>query len=171
MGFSFTKAVLLDIDGVLTTSAEYNRNKFRFQKKYPEMGKLDVPYPFNDGCVKIFNEILEQTGFPEIILTSDWRRNWTLGELDEIFKFNHVIKSPVVITGIHPVSISSLELNRENEIRHFLRDNDVQQYVIIDDYKLDMIREVKNFVRTRDKEGLKQLGIKEKIIKILSGSE
>ena len=34
-----------------------------------------------------------------------------------------------------------------------------------------MIREVKNFVRTRDKEGLKQLGIKEKIIKILSGSE
>lgn len=160
------KTIFLDIDGVLATQKEFMRVRHSFHKKYDEAKQLHIPYPFNQGCVKVLNEILEETD-AQIVLSSDWKLHWDLEELDKIFKFNGVIKSPITVTGSHPVSFGNLEKNRVNEIKKYREKHDVGEYVIIDDLHMD-IYEIERFVRTKDREGLKQLGIKKKILKYLN---
>lgn len=160
------KTIFLDIDGVLSTHKEFMMVRRKFQKKYDEANQLRIPYPFNPGCVKILNGILEETD-AQIVLSSDWKHHWDLEELDKIFQFNEVIKSPIAVTGDHPISMGNLELNRINEIELFKQSNDVGQYVIIDDLNMDFYK-INRFVKTIDSEGLKQLSIKGKILKFLN---
>lgn len=160
------KTIFLDIDGVLATHIEFMKNRKKFHEKYDEAKQLHIPYPFNPGCVKILNSILEETD-AQIVLSSDWRHHWSLEELDKIFKFNNLIKSPITVTGNHPVSFGNLEKNRVNEIEIFKNKNDVGSFVIVDDLHMDIYLTTR-FVRTNDSEGLKQNGIKRKILKFLN---
>jgi hypothetical protein len=161
------KIIFLDIDGVLATHKQFMQNKEKFYMKNPEAKALGIPYPFDQKCVKIFNEILTKTG-AEIVLSSDWRLYWDLEQLDKIFKFNNVIKSPVAITSkTKVVSMGNLELNRVKQIELFLEENSVSSYVAVDDLHMDLYMSEK-FVKTKDMQGLKELNIKEKIIKELS---
>lgn len=158
--------IFLDIDGVLTTEREYGKPRRKFWDKYDEAKQLRIPYPFNSGCVKILNEILKETD-AEIVLTSDWKFHFGLKELDQIFKFNKVIKSPMNITKNDLSSLSNLDVNRGNQISIYIEDHKVNNYVIIDDLNLENYTVKDKFVKTNNKEGLKQCGIKEKILKIL----
>jgi hypothetical protein len=160
------KVIFLDIDGVLATDKQFMQNRQKFHMKNPEAKELNIPYPFDQKCVKIFNEILTETG-SEIVLSSDWRLYWTLEELDKIFKFNKVIKSPVAVTSkTKLVSMSNLVLNRVKQIELFLEENSVSLYVAVDDLPMDLYMSEK-FVRTEDMQGIKKSNIKEKIIKNL----
>lgn len=165
------KVIFLDIDGVLATNAQYFMNSTKFKKKNKWAEELRVQYPFDKGCVKIFNEILELTD-AEIILSSSWRIIYNLEELDIIFKKNDVIKSPVDITPNNFVS-SDMTKTRAAEIESYLMENEVGRYVVIDDLPVGKYMQLTNdddkFVKTIDSEGLKQLGVKNKIIKILNG--
>jgi bifunctional pyridoxal-dependent enzyme with beta-cystathionase and maltose regulon repressor activities len=158
--------IFLDIDGVLATHKEFMMTRHKFHKKYDEANRLHIPYPFNPGCVKVFNSILQETD-AQIVLSSDWRHHWDLEELDGIFQFNKVIKSPIAVTGNYPISMGNLEKNRVNEIEKFIQTHDVGQYVIIDDLHMDIYIKDR-FVKTIDMEGLKQTGIKKKILKFLT---
>ena len=53
--------IFLDIDGVITTHIEMMQNQFKFWVKHPDAKEMRIPYQFNKGCVKILNEILQQT--------------------------------------------------------------------------------------------------------------
>jgi hypothetical protein len=165
------KVIFLDIDGVLTTDKQYYMNSQNYRKKNPWANELRVYYPFDKGCVKIFNEILTKTG-AEIVLTSDWRRGRSLEQLDTIFKENGVIKSPIDVTCDDLVSISSAAKNRAYQIEFYLKNNKVDKYVVIDDLNIGEFMQFTNdddkFVLTNDREGLKQLGIKNKILNILN---
>jgi hypothetical protein len=158
--------IFLDIDGVLTTDAEYMRSRTKFWDKYDEAKQLRIPYPFNPGCVKVFNEILEKVDV-DIVLSSDWRRHYTLEELDKIFKFNKVIKSPMATTEICPCSFSQLDKNRAHEIELYVNKYKIEKYVIIDDLDLEYFCPVEHFVKTTDREVIKQSNIKQKILKVL----
>ena len=160
------KIIFLDIDGVLATNKEFAMNRTKFQTKHPEAKEIRIPYPFNPGCVKIFNEILDETN-AIIVLSSDWRFYWDLNDLDKIFKFNGVKKSPVAITSKMKRKMSSeLEDDRSFQIKTYVDEMLPDVWVAIDDLNLKSLGD--NFIRTKDSEGLKQLGIKEKIIKILN---
>ena len=160
------KIIFLDIDGVLATDREFIMNRTKFRKKNPEAMELNIPYPFNKGCVKIFNEILTETD-AKIVLSSDWRLHWNLEQLDKIFKFNGVIKSPEATTAFSKWKMSSsLELDRVMQIKNYINYGEIENWVAIDDLNLSDLGD--RFVRTKDSEGLKQLGIKNKIIKILN---
>ena len=160
------KVIFLDIDGVLATNKEFAMNRTKFQTKHPEAMEIRIPYPFNPGCVKILNEILENTN-AIIVLSSDWRFHWDLKDLDKIFKFNSVVKSPVAITSkIKRKMSSDLEDDRAFQIKTYVNDMLPDTWVAIDDLNLSSLGS--NFVKTKDSEGLKQTGIKEKIIKILN---
>lgn len=160
------KVIFLDIDGVLATNKEFGMNRTKFQTKYPEAKELHIPYPFNTECVKIFNEILDATN-AIIVLSSDWRFHWDLKDLDKIFKFNGVKKSPFAITIKTKRKLSSeLEDDRSYQIKNFVDEVSPNSWVAIDDLKLTSLGD--NFVKTKDSEGLKQTGIKDKIIKILN---
>lgn len=158
--------IFLDIDGVLTTNAEFMRSRTNFWKKHEDARILKIPYPFNPGCVKVFNDILEITD-AEIVLSSDWRRYFTLEDLEKIFKFNKVIKSPMGVTEIQPCSFSMFDKNRAHEIELYVNKYKLEKYVIIDDLDLEYFCSVEHFVKTTDREGIKQLNIKQKILKVL----
>jgi hypothetical protein len=147
---------------------------------------------FNKKAVKILNEILEETG-AEIVVSSDWKRWANVEEMGEYYESKGIIKKPIAFTPNlgqctwynDKVWIWSkdwdLEMSRVIEIKQYLHDHpEITHWVSIDD--LDMGKTGKkwgvefehdwaldNFVLTpRGNEGIKQSGIKEKVIKFLN---
>jgi hypothetical protein len=160
------KIIFLDIDGVLATNKEFATNRTKFREKYLWAKELRVPYRFNEGCVDVFNEILDTTN-ADIVISSDWRFHWDLDELDKIFKANGVKKSPIFGTIKNKRKMSSdLEDDRVYQINEWVKFNKPEKWIAIDDMNLSSLGP--NFFRTKDAEGLKQTGLKDKIIKILN---
>ncbi len=160
------KVIFLDIDGVLATNKEFATNRTKFREKYLWAKDLRVPYGFNKGCVDIFNEILDVTD-SEIVISSDWRIHWDLDELDKIFKSNGVKKSPIFGTIKTKRKMSSeLEDDRVYQINEWVKFNNPEKWVALDDMNLSSLGP--NFFRTKDSEGLKQIGLKDKIINKLN---
>lgn len=154
------RILFLDIDGVLCTTSCYGRGK---NNKWGS-------YMFDPKAVAVLNFILQETG-AEIILSSDWRNTYTLQEMREIFCHNNVIKGPIGFTpNSNTYSGMNLEGGRVDEIRMWVKlhawKNDVK-WVAVDD--LNMVDLAPNFVLCpREQEGIKRIGIKEKIIEILN---
>ena len=159
--------------------------------KIPAHIKMDN---FNSKAVKVLNEILELTG-AEIVVSSDWRLHATLEELGEYYESQGIIKKPIAVTDIFKDIFpkewnafrfrAELELERSMEIGHWLENHpEVTHWVAVDD--LNMSPEflskyfshseddtknpgLSNFVLTpRSREGIKQSGVKEKILKFLN---
>jgi len=149
---------------------------------------------FDKKAVKVLNKILEVTG-AEIVISSDWRFHGTLEELGEYYISQGIIKKPIATTEIFKDIFpkewttlrfrADLELERYMEIDNWLKNHpEVTHWVAVDD--LDMSVEflgdrfssadgsdekpgLTNFVHTpRSWEGIKQSGVKDKIIKFLS---
>jgi hypothetical protein len=190
------KIIFLDHDGVICLSNNWgNRTKKRqkYLKKNPssdiEQVPVDVRFDdFDKKAIKLLNEIISETD-AEIVITSDWRYHATLEELREYYTNQGIIKKPIATTemfkDIFPKEWSSLrfraelEFERAKEISHWLSEHkSVTNWVAIDD--LNMSEEffnkrgfesfgLNNFVHTiKENEGIKQLGIKEKIISFLT---
>lgn len=154
------KIIFLDIDGVICTSACYGVGKDN---------KWDA-YMFDPKCVSVLNFILQETG-AEIILSSDWRHQYTLQEMREIFAHNFVLKGPI---GFTPSSKTytgmNLEGGRADEIEMWIKmhawKGDIK-WVAVDDLNMDE-RLFPNFVLCpREQEGIKRTGIKDKILEKL----
>ena len=148
---------------------------------------------FDEKAVKVLNEILEETG-AEIVVSSDWRYHATLEELGDYYESQGIIKRPIAVTDIFkdifPKEWSAfrfraeLELERSMEIGHWLKNHpEVTNWVAVDDLNMSVeflskyttrnedgskTPGLTNFVLTpRSREGIKQSGIKEKILKFL----
>lgn len=158
------KYIFLDIDGVLATTVQYYTNRKKWHPMYD-------CYRFDEKCVKIFNDIIEKTN-PIIILSSDWKDRYTINQLNEIFEWNGVNAKVTDITpsswGVKFTSLQQLEECRSYEINTYANINEITNFVAIDDLNLKLwIPE--NFVHcTRANEGIKQSGVKDKILKILN---
>jgi hypothetical protein len=134
------KVLFLDHDGVICLSTQWGG---RFKKKgfdsNPET-PLDIRMDnFDDKAVKVLNSIIEETGC-EIVVSSDWK-NW--GNLEQ------------------------MKAIRVIEIKKWLEDHpEVTHWVAVDDLDLSKLD---NFVMTTKpyNEGIKQSGVKEKILKFL----
>jgi hypothetical protein len=155
---------------------------------------LDVRFDnFDKKAVKILNEVLEETG-AEIVVSSDWRFYATLEELGDYYLSQGIIKKPIATTDmfkdIFPREWSALrfradlELERSMEIQHWVDNHpEVTNWVAVDDLNMsveflgsrfvasngtDGQAGLTNFVLTAvDNQGIKQSGIKDKIIKYL----
>ena len=177
------KIIFLDIDGVVALDKQFFMNRAKFHKKHPAMAELRVPYPWDEGAVKVLNEILDATD-AEIVLSSDWRLHWNLDELKGIFTWNGVKKSPIAVTpNIVEKMSSDLEDERQYQIQEYKREHKPESWVAIDDLDMsikflgdrfaskddsDKKPGLKNFVHTpRSREGIKQSGIKKKVLKHL----
>ena len=152
---------------------------------------------FDKGAVKVLNKILEETG-AEIVVSSDWRLHANLEELGDYYESQGIIKRPIAVTDqfkdVFPKEWNAfrfraeLELERSMEIGHWLENHpEVTHWVAVDD--LNMSPEflskyfsneeddsknpgLSNFVLTpRSREGIKQSGVKEKVIKFLTDEE
>lgn len=155
--------IFLDIDGVLATTAQFYTNKKKWHPTYD-------CYRFDEKCVKVYNAIIEKVN-PITIISSDWKLHYTIDQLNEIFEWNGVNTKISGITpfswGVQFTSLQQLEECRAYEINKYVNENEVSKWVAVDDLGLEKwIPE--NFVRcTRVSEGIKQSGVKDKILKIL----
>jgi hypothetical protein len=165
------KTIFLDLDGVLATNKQYMMNRKKFWEKNDIAKELRIPYPFDSKCIKVFNEILDETG-ADIVLSSDWKYHWNLEDLDKIFKFNGVNKSPIDTTINEDVSMGNITKNRAYQVGEYIQRKGITNYVVIDDLNISNYMSITGdddkFVLTNDFEGIKQLGIKNKIINILN---
>jgi hypothetical protein len=188
------KVIFLDNDGVICLSNNWGgRSKkwAKYRSKNPETSRYidDAPVEvrfddFDKKSIKVLNEILEETG-AEIVVSSDWRCHANLEELGEYFLSQGILKKPVGVTKLlgqcnQPENYPWLrkwdvEQSRSLEILQYLFDNpEVTQWVAVDDLDMGKNGEewkdwgLDNFVLTPSRtEGIKQSGIKEKIIKFL----
>jgi hypothetical protein len=155
------KIMFVDIDGPLATNGCSDVTEKT--KWHPHLYRMDI------RCVKALNEILTITG-AEMVISSDWRIHFTLEELGEIFEWNGVIKKPTDKTIIAPVSMSSLERNRVNEISIWLKEHLPDKWVAFDDLNL-YSSAVPNFVLCDYEDGISNKEVKETIIKYLIDNE
>ena len=190
------KLIFLDHDGVIALSNNWGGRTKKFAKyrsANPDASKdikdAPVSFRFDDfdkKAIKILNKILEETG-AEIVVSSDWKLYATLEELGEYYEEQGIIKKPIALTDnlkdctVHGddfiwSTMWDSEQMRTIEIKQHLHDHpEVTHWVAIDDLNMGKIGEpwkdlwaIDNFVLTpKSNEGIKQLGIKEKILNYL----
>ena len=168
-------------------------SKYRSENPESSSDKRDAPVDvrfddFDEKAVRILNKILEETG-AEIVVSSDWKRWANVEEMGEYYESKGIIRKPIALTPDlgdctweNPERESwvwsprwDLEMSRVVEIRQYLHDHpEITHWVAIDDLHLGKTDEswknwgLTNFVLTpRSNEGIKQSGIKEKVIKYL----
>ena len=172
------------------------QNKWGGRKLSMSMSSIPIEYRFDNfdvKAVKILNEILEETD-AEIVVSSDWQNFATLDELGEYYESQGIIKKPIGVTkeigGIDFKKYDKmpwnrdldLEQHRSLEILEWLEAHEeVTHWVAVDDLHMGVHVEnswrgaydredwgLENFVWTpRDNQGIKQSGIKDKILKFL----
>jgi hypothetical protein len=167
-----------------------NPNSSNSKKDAPVEYRFD---DFDKKAIKVLNEIIEETGC-DIVVSSDWRLHANLEELGYYFMKQGIIKKPIAVTDIFQDIFpkewnafrfrADLELERSMEIGHWLENHpEVTHWVAVDDLNMsveflgdrfstkdesDKKHGLSNFVLTpKSSEGIKQCGIKEKIIKYL----
>lgn len=187
------KVIFLDHDGVICLVNQWG-GRLKKRKKYIEeygniTNDMEMPYEyrfddFDSKAVSVLNNILEETG-AEIVVSSDWKKWATLEEMGEYYEKHGIIKKPIGYTTSILKSdlkfynyFTELEETRSYEILEYLDTHpEITHWVSIDDLNMsERIDEdtneyfwgLKNFVWTPyEDEGIKQSGVKEKVIEFL----
>jgi hypothetical protein len=191
------KVLFLDNDGVICLSNNWGGRtkkwaKYRSENPDSSKEKKDAPVSFrfddfDTKSVKVLNEILEETG-AEIVVSSDWKLHATLEELGDYYESQGIIKRPIALTpNIGKCNWYNdiiwvwsprweLEMIRVIEIKQYLHDHpEITHWVSVDDLNMGKNGEewkdewaIDNFVLTpKSNEGIKQSGVKEKILNYL----
>jgi len=190
------KVIFLDNDGVICLSNNLGGRtkkwaKYRSETPDGSKEKKDAPVffrfdDFDTKAIKVLNEILEETG-AEIVVSSDWKLHATLEELGDYYESQGIIKRPIALTpNIQHCTVHGnlfmwsprweSEQLRTIEIKQYLHDHpEITHWVSIDDLNMGKIGEpwkdewaIDNFVLTpKSNEGIKQSGVKEKILNYL----
>jgi hypothetical protein len=148
---------------------------------------------FDQKAVSVLNEILDETD-AEIVVSSDWKTWATVEEMGEYYEMQGIKKKPIDFTkNLGQCSFQDkksfqwsytydLEQSRYVEITQYLMDHpEITHWVAVDDLHMGKHVEnskygafdrddwgLTNFVWTpRPSEGIKQLGVKDKILKYL----
>lgn len=187
------RILVLDNDGVICLPNNYGgRSKkwSKYRSENPESSKFLKEAPvtvrfddFDEKAIKILNEVLEETG-AEIVVSSDWKLHANLEELGIYYESQGIIKKPIAITpnleDFDPETAGLFhwkgwfERKRILEINKYLETHpEITHWVAIDDMNMSHDAHngygLENFVHTpRSNEGIKQSGIKEKILKYLA---
>jgi hypothetical protein len=174
-------------------SRHKKQKKLGKRPTFTHTNQIPVEYRFDNfdkKAIEILNEILEETD-AEIVVSSDWRQHATLEELGEYYLAQGIIKAPIGITNKNLADCDvpnnfvwsrqwDLEQSRSLEIKQYLKDNpQITHWVAVDDlnmgktglyYSMEFEHSwgLENFVYTPlSTEGIKQTGVKEKILKYL----
>jgi tetratricopeptide (TPR) repeat protein len=184
------KIIFLDNDGVICLSnnwgSRYKKQRNVYIEENPRPFHKEIPVDlrfdnFDQKAIKALNRILTETG-ADIVVSSDWRLHANLEELGDYYEAQGILKRPIAVTPrIEEFDEETAELSRRKgwlerarclEIQHWLSKNPVDSWVAVDD--LNMSNEYLNpgldhFILTsRSNEGIKQVGVANKIISILN---
>ena len=156
------KVIFLDMDGVMVPF--WGAGQDSAMKK----DNIWEAEPMSKKAVKILNSILDETD-AEIVISSDWRHYYSLPVMREIFKANGVKKLPIAYTNESKHYIAgNLEGGREVEISLWVKHHRIDYWVAIDDLNMTGLAPHFVFCQKPNGEGLKQTGLKDKVLKALS---
>lgn len=184
------KVIFLDNDGVICLSNNWGgrtRKYEEYRKLHPDANSwstVDVFHRFDNfdiKAVRVLNSILDETG-AEIVVSSDWKKHATLEELGDYYESQGIVKRPIAVTRSFigcdkPEDFGwnrglMYEQERSFEINQYVKDfPEITHWVAVDDLDMSMRKDwgVENFVLTpKMSEGIKQSGIKEKIMSFLT---
>lgn len=116
--------IFLDIDGVLN-SMEY---AFLRMDKY-QSSKIWGIDPY---AIERFQYIFEKLPITEIVISSTWRKHYSLDELKEVFT-EAGFKYSDKIVGYTPSLFHDYNKFRGHEIKQYIQEHNIDNYVIIDD--------------------------------------
>ena len=177
-------------------SRRKKQNKWGGMKLSMDRKGIPVEYRFDNfdrKAVSVLNEILDETD-AEIVVSSDWKHWSTVEEMGEYYEIQGIKKKPIDFTKyLGQCSFQDkksfqwsytydLEQSRYVEITQYLMDHpEITHWVAVDDLHMGKHVEnskygafdrddwgLTNFVWTpRSSEGIKQSGVKDKILKYL----
>ena len=177
-------------------SRRKKQNKWEGMKLSMDRKGIPVEYRFDNfdqKAVSVLNEILDETD-AEIVVSSDWKHWSTVEEMGEYYEIQGIKKKPIDFTkNLGQCSFQDkksfqwsytydLEQSRYVEITQYLMDHpEITHWVAVDDLHMGKHVEnskygafdrddwgLTNFVWTpRCSEGIKQSGVKDKILKYL----
>jgi hypothetical protein len=159
------KLLYVDIDGPLATD-ECSKTVYH-TKWHPRL------YKMNPNCVVALNEIIVETEC-DMIVSSDWRKSFSIEELGEIFEWNGIVKKPIGVTSLDCVSMSNSALNRIHQIKQSLSDLKPTTWAVIDDLPMGIqnyTMGIPNVVFCDPIEGLAAKNKKEEVVNILNHKE
>lgn len=189
------KVIFLDHDGVICLQNQWGMRAKKRRSYIDKHGyiKSDMEMPvefrfddFDAKAISTLNEILNETG-AEIVVSSDWKKWASVEEMGNYYEQQGIIKKPIgFTTSILKANlkfhnyITDLEetrsyeildyLDKHPEITHWVSIDDLNMSERIDDDTNEYIWGLKNFVWTPyENEGIKQSGVKEKVIEFLVG--
>ena len=190
------KVIFLDNDGVICLDNNWggrSRKWNQYKKLNPEQDLLELAPvnvrfdDFDKKAIKVLNQVLQETG-AEIVVSSDWRLHANLEEIGEYYLSQGILKAPIGFTKryfncdnpdeLEWNRIRAYEQQRCIEVKQYLTDHpEITQWVCIDDLQLgerDTYNHIQkwglsNFVHTpKMSEGIKQQGIKDRILQFLN---
>ena len=154
------RILFLDHDSVLCLDKQWGT---RFKK--PNKYDADL---FDKGCVQVVNEILIELPDTEIVISSDWRYHMSLGLMREMYLWQGIIKQPIGYTPNIPMSSMELESGRAKEITQWLNVHNITEpWCAVDDLNMSEWLGTRFVICSKDSEGIRQLGIKKRIIDTL----
>jgi hypothetical protein len=159
------KCIFLDIDGVLNNA--YSRSlpmigvkEYNFYCRGTNAGLND----FDPACVDRLNRIVKSTD-AKIVISSDWRLYFYGEEF-------HILRKYLIGRGIRANIIGHTNCfdyaDRAKEIEMWLDENEVESFVILEDW-CDMGNLEEFTIRTDSDEGLAERHV-EQAVRILDGT-
>lgn len=141
------KVIFLDIDGVLNTDYSTSTCIGEHGEHY-----LGVD---NDKLVQLKN-IVDATG-AKIVLSSDWRIDYQIGTANQIEKCSKYLYDKMYKYGleIYDKTVDIQWALRDEEIKTYLDQHEVEEFVILDDRPFFIARDkrlTKHFILTNAKE-------------------
>jgi hypothetical protein len=139
------RIIFLDIDGVVNLEIDWCKES-----------------------INVLNRLIYITD-SKIVITSDWRYNYTIKELRNIFSNVGLCCDIIDTIDLHDNSnIESIEKDRFIGIMNYIKKHDLKNFLIIDDMDLDKFGLFNDrFVKTKFSQGLKEAGLLERCIEIL----
>ena len=125
------KILFLDHQGVMYT------------KKHPNPGVLDN---FDSENIKVLNKILEKDKDIEIVVSSDWKTWVSPSEMNDFYIKQNIIKTPIDCTKNIMNKYSTWVEQRAMEIKIWIEENNIDDYIIIDDLNLSKYFDESHFI-------------------------
>ena len=146
------KYLFLDIDGVLNSFDDYGVDGKEFIENIE-----NLTFILSKRQMSLLNNIIDKY-HPKIILSSYWRNRYSLSTLQNKFEAAGFKGKILAITP----SFGGEHEDRWQQIKHYIEDNDVTNYIILDDSPLDRKNtKFPNWVKTDSYHGLDHKHLRE----------
>lgn len=143
----YNNIIFLDIDGVLRT----HKSDLEWSNQLNTSLLKGINRLFSKSAVDNLNEVIILTK-AKIVVTSTWRINLSVEELSKIFKERGVIGEVIDKTGIN-------FSGRGLEIKEWLDNNSVANYVVLDDQVKDIVDIVNNVIKVDSQNGFEEVDL------------